>query len=73
MTALNGANFLANKYSYVAVTGVTEVPSYILPCIMFRWMGRKSVSLVLFMVAGVALLSVLLIPRGNPLNNITNI
>lgn len=63
-TALNGTNFLANQYSYVAVTGLTEVPSYIVPCIMFKFMGRKMVSLTLFLFAGLALLSVLLIPRG---------
>lgn len=64
VTALNGNNFLANEYAYVAVTGLTEVPSYIVPCLMFRWMGRKSVTLLLYLVAGVALLSVLLIPIG---------
>lgn len=63
--ALNGDNFLANQYVYVAVTGLTEIPSYIVPCVMFRFMGRKRVSLILFLVAGVSLLSVLLIPRGS--------
>lgn len=62
--ALNGDNFLANQYFYVAVTGLTEVPSYIVPCIMFKWMGRKRVSLILFLVAGCALLSILSIPLG---------
>lgn len=62
--ALNGDNFLANQYFYVAVTGLTEVPSYIVPCIMFKWMGRKRVSLILFFIAGVALLSILTIPLG---------
>ncbi|KAJ6637384.1 Solute carrier family 22 member 16 [Pseudolycoriella hygida] len=60
--ALNGDNFLANQYFYVAVTGLTEVPSYIIPCIMFKWMGRKRVSLLLFLLAGCALLSILSIP-----------
>lgn len=56
---------MANQYIYVAVTGLTEVPSYIVPCIMFRFMGRKKVSLILFLISGVSLLSVLLIPRGS--------
>ncbi|KAG4075715.1 hypothetical protein HA402_003540 [Bradysia odoriphaga] len=60
--ALNGDNFLANQYFYVAVTGLTEVPSYIVPCIMFKWMGRKRVSLILFFLAGTALLSILAVP-----------
>lgn len=65
LQALNGDNFLANQYFYVAVTGLTEVPSYIVPCIMFKWMGRKRVSLILFFLAGCALLSILAIPLSN--------
>lgn len=62
--ALNGSNFGADPHYYVAGTGLTEVVSYIVPYVMFKSMGRKMVALTLFSVAGIALLSVLLIPIG---------
>lgn len=62
--ALNADNFDANRYMYVAITGFVEVPSYIIPIIILRYVGRKQTSLILFLVAGASLLALLAVPEG---------
>lgn len=64
-TALNVDNFSANRYLYVFLTGVSEIPAYILPLPLLAVMGRRPVSALLFLISGIALLSILLIPQSS--------
>uniref|UniRef100_A0A1B6E2F2 Major facilitator superfamily (MFS) profile domain-containing protein n=2 Tax=Clastoptera arizonana TaxID=38151 RepID=A0A1B6E2F2_9HEMI len=57
--ALNADNFTANRYMYVALNGLTEAPSYILPLLLLTFLGRKSAASLLFLVCGSALISIL--------------
>uniref|UniRef100_A0A069DVC7 Putative organic cation transporter n=1 Tax=Panstrongylus megistus TaxID=65343 RepID=A0A069DVC7_9HEMI len=59
--ALNAHNFTANKYWYVALNGLSEAPGYVLPLIVLAFVGRKLTGTSLFIIAGVALLVILLI------------
>ncbi|KAL1131480.1 hypothetical protein AAG570_011097, partial [Ranatra chinensis] len=62
--ALNADNFTANRYLYVALNGLVEFPGYIVPLLILKYLGRKIASASLFIIAGVALLSILIIPEG---------
>ncbi|XP_021933962.1 organic cation transporter protein isoform X2 [Zootermopsis nevadensis] len=62
--ALNADNFTADRFVYVAVAGAVEAVSYVLPIPMLRWTGRRTTSVVLYVVSGAALLSILSIPEG---------
>lgn len=63
--ALNAQNMDVNRYLFVAITGCVDIPSYILPIILLRFMGRKYTTLSLYFLAGVPLLAVLLVPSNN--------
>ncbi|XP_014260538.1 organic cation transporter protein isoform X1 [Cimex lectularius] len=65
--ALNAHNFTANKYIYVALNGVAEAPGYILPLIILGFIGRKLTGVLLFLIAGISLLIILVIPSGIPI------
>lgn len=54
-----------NRYLFVAITGCVDIPSYVLPIILLRFMGRKYTTLSLYFLAGVPLLAVLLVPSTN--------
>lgn len=54
-----------NRYLFVAITGCVDIPSYLLPIILLRFMGRKYTTLSLYFLAGVPLLAVLLVPSNN--------
>jgi hypothetical protein len=56
--------FVSNRYLYVAVAGAVEALSYLLPIPMMRWTGRRTTSVLLYILSGVALLSILGIPEG---------
>jgi hypothetical protein len=47
----------------VAVAGAVEAVSYILPIFMLRWIGRRTTSVLLYIISGVSLLSILAIPQ----------
>lgn len=64
-SALNADNFTANRYLYVALNGLVEAPSYILPLLLLSWLGRKTTASILFLVSGSALISILTISPGN--------
>jgi hypothetical protein len=57
-------NFVYNRYIYVAIAGAVEAVSYVVPIPMLRWTGRRTTSVVLYVVSGVALLSIISIPEG---------
>lgn len=57
-------NFVCDRFVYVAVAGAVEAVSYVLPIPMLRWTGRRTTSVVLYVVSGAALLSILSIPEG---------
>jgi len=60
---IKGYNFVFNRYIYVAVAGAVEAVSYILPISMSQWMGRRKMSVLLYILSGVSLLSILAIPE----------
>jgi hypothetical protein len=57
-------NSVCNRYLYVAVAGGVEAVSYVLPIPMMRWAGRRTTSVLLYVISGAALLSILAIPEG---------
>ncbi|XP_054088411.1 organic cation transporter protein [Zeugodacus cucurbitae] len=65
VTALNAANMSVSRFIYVAVTGMVDLPSYLVPVILLRFTGRRTTTMSLFMLTGVALLMVLAVPSGN--------
>uniref|UniRef100_A0A1B6KNG7 Major facilitator superfamily (MFS) profile domain-containing protein n=2 Tax=Graphocephala atropunctata TaxID=36148 RepID=A0A1B6KNG7_9HEMI len=65
--ALNADNFSSNRYIYLALSGLVEMPSYILPLIILMWFGRKFTGSLLFLVSGLALMAILFIPAENKL------
>uniref|UniRef100_A0A0K8SDZ9 Major facilitator superfamily (MFS) profile domain-containing protein n=1 Tax=Lygus hesperus TaxID=30085 RepID=A0A0K8SDZ9_LYGHE len=66
MIALNGDNFHFNKYLYIALNGIFEAPGYLLPIFMNYRLGRKSSCVILYSIAGFALLIILALPKGAP-------
>ncbi|CAD7084049.1 unnamed protein product [Hermetia illucens] len=65
VTALNANNLAANRFVYVLITGCVDLPCYLLPMILLRFMGRKTAAFTLFTLAGISLLIVLAIPQEN--------
>ncbi|XP_054263783.1 organic cation transporter protein-like isoform X2 [Macrosteles quadrilineatus] len=65
--ALNADNFSSNRYVYLALAGLVEAPSYVLPLLILMFLGRKSTAALLFLLSGLALISILLIPQENKL------
>lgn len=63
VTALNAGNLPVSRYLYVAITGFVDIPSYILPVILLRFMGRRHAACGMFIFAGIALLLVLAVPK----------
>ncbi|XP_037945811.1 organic cation transporter protein [Teleopsis dalmanni] len=62
VTALNAANLSVSRYLYVAITGIVDIPSYILPIILLKYNGRRPTTMFLFILTGTALLLVLVMP-----------
>jgi len=60
---IEGCNFVFNRYIYVAVAGAVEAVSYILPIPMLKCTGRRTTSVLLYILSGVSLLSILAIPK----------
>lgn len=65
ITAINADNLSANRYIYVACTGLVDIPAYIIPIFILKYTGRRLSSFGLYLAAGLSLLAVLAIPRGN--------
>lgn len=64
-SALNASNLAVSRYLYVAITGMVDLPSYLVPVVMLRYTGRRVTTMSLFFLTGIALLLVLVIPEGN--------
>lgn len=62
--ALNAENFSANRYIYIAMVGLFEIPSCAVPIAILKCCGRRSTSLLLFYAAGASLLVLFIIPVG---------
>ncbi|KAG7208609.1 hypothetical protein KM043_014817 [Ampulex compressa] len=60
--ALNVDNFSADRYIYVLVMGLTEIPAYIIPTPILMFIGRRQASAILYSGAALCLLSILMIP-----------
>ncbi|XP_076754538.1 organic cation transporter protein isoform X2 [Xylocopa sonorina] len=63
--ALNVNNFSANRYIYVLVMGLTEIPAYLIPTPILMLMGRRLGSTVLYVIAALCLLFILAIPTAD--------
>lgn len=60
--ALNADNFSTNRIIYIAMVGLFEIPSCIVPIAILKYFGRRSTSLLLFYAAGISLLTIFVIP-----------
>ncbi|XP_033177610.1 organic cation transporter protein-like isoform X2 [Bombus impatiens] len=60
--ALNVNNFSTNRYIYVLVMGLTEIPAYLIPTPILMIMGRRPGSTTLYVIATLCLLCILAIP-----------
>lgn len=59
--ALNVDNFSANRYLYILVMGITEVPAYLIPTPILMFAGRKQACAVMYSLTALLLLSILAI------------
>ena len=55
-------NFSTNRYIYVSVMGLTEIPAYLIPTPILMVMGRRTGSGSLYIIAALCLLCILVIP-----------
>ncbi|XP_015172993.1 PREDICTED: organic cation transporter protein-like [Polistes dominula] len=65
--ALNVDNFSANRYLYILVMGITEVPAYLIPTPILIYVGRKQACAVMYSLTALLLLSILAIPAKETL------
>ncbi|XP_067000282.2 organic cation transporter protein isoform X2 [Anabrus simplex] len=65
--SLSSDNFTANRYIYIAGAGAAEAVSYVLPIPILRFLGRRPTSFILYLMTGIALLSVLAVPYEYPM------
>ncbi|XP_023289557.1 organic cation transporter protein isoform X2 [Orussus abietinus] len=63
--ALNVDNFSADRYIYVLLTGLTEIPSYLVPIPILAILGRRQAGAVLFTISGISLLSIMTISKAD--------
>lgn len=64
ISALNVNNFSTNRYIYVLVMGLTEIPAYLIPTPILMIIGRRRGSEILYIVAALCLLCILAIPTS---------
>ncbi|XP_012348496.1 organic cation transporter protein [Apis florea] len=62
--ALNVNNFSTNRYIYVLVMGLTEIPAYLIPTPILMMIGRRLGSEILYIIAALCLLCILVIPTS---------
>ncbi|XP_050430687.1 organic cation transporter protein isoform X2 [Adelges cooleyi] len=63
--ALNGDNFTANRYIYVALNGIVEGIAYVATIPLLLYVGRKLATSGLFFASGILLIVLLVIPKEN--------
>lgn len=68
---MNAENFSTNRYIYVAITGLVEIPSYVIPILFLKYIGRKLTSQLLFGIGGLSLLALMLVPAHSQVSVIT--
>lgn len=69
LAALNASNLAVSRFFYVAITGLVDLPSYLVPVVMLRFTGRKVTTMLMFFLTGIALLMVLVVPESKSSNN----
>ncbi|XP_029041767.1 organic cation transporter protein [Osmia bicornis bicornis] len=60
--ALNVNNFSTNRYIYVMVMGLTEIPAYLIPTPILMFTGRRTGCAALYIIGSICLLCILTIP-----------
>lgn len=66
---LNAINFGFNKYLYMFLSGLVEVPGYLSPLLFLLWVGRKLTSFMLYFINALFLLLILVIPKSMKLDS----
>lgn len=64
VTALNAHNLAVNRFLYVGITGMVDIPCFAMPMILLKITGRRNTTIILYTLAGSALLAVLAVPAG---------
>ncbi|XP_076277681.1 organic cation transporter protein [Lasioglossum baleicum] len=62
--ALNVNNFSTNRYIYVLIMGLTEIPAYLIPTPILILVGRRLGSGLLYIIAAICLLGILAVPTA---------
>lgn len=65
VTALNAHNLSVNRFLYVGITGMVDLPSFAMPMILLKLTGRRNTTISLYFLAGSALMAVLAVPAEN--------
>ncbi|KAK2580809.1 hypothetical protein KPH14_011543 [Odynerus spinipes] len=65
--ALNVDNFSADRYVYIFVMGITEIPAYLIPTPILMVFGRRQACALIYSLTALCLLSILLIPATKTL------
>ncbi|KAI4498563.1 hypothetical protein M0802_006269 [Mischocyttarus mexicanus] len=65
--ALNVDNFSANRYIYILVMGITEIPAYFIPTPILMYAGRRQACAVMYSLTAILLISILAIPANETL------
>lgn len=65
--ALNVDNFSADRYVYILVMGLTEIPAYLIPTPILMVLGRRQACALIYTLSALCLLSILIIPAEKTL------
>ncbi|XP_066594904.1 organic cation transporter protein [Prorops nasuta] len=65
--ALNVQNFSTNRYYYVVIMGLTEIPAYLLATPLLMVMGRRQATTMLYSIGALCLLGILALPSTKTL------
>ncbi|KAK3882237.1 hypothetical protein Pcinc_013377 [Petrolisthes cinctipes] len=62
--SLNAVNYSADPFLYTILSGVVEMPAYIVTAVIVSYLGRKWPSIVLFFISGIVIMAAAFIPSG---------
>lgn len=65
--ALNVDNFSADRYLYIFVMGITEIPAYLIPTPILMYLGRRQACAIMYTLTALLLFSILIIPTTESL------
>ena len=62
--SINGVNFSADPYIYMALGGLMEIPSYTLTAAIIQKFGRRIPTAIGYLISGAAILALAFIPAS---------